>query len=141
MAERARKKPVEVEFMVFTGKPKNATLLVQWVLDNGATARWHEATPPRLHSVHCGCDGRGIVPGRMGHAVPCPETEPEGPGDPEHVAIDTLEGTMRADVGDVVIRGVQGEFYPCKPEIFAATYDVLGPAPSAGSTGEGLTDA
>lgn len=37
--------------------------------------------------------------------------------------IRTLEGTMRADIGDWVIRGVKGELYPCKPEIFAATYE------------------
>ena len=37
--------------------------------------------------------------------------------------IHTLEGTMTADPGDYVIRGVQGEFYPCKPDIFAQTYD------------------
>ena len=35
----------------------------------------------------------------------------------------TLEGTMRAAVGDWIIRGVQGELYPCKPDIFAATYE------------------
>lgn len=35
----------------------------------------------------------------------------------------TREGTMRADVGDYVIRGIAGEFYPCKPDIFAATYE------------------
>jgi len=39
------------------------------------------------------------------------------------VAIDTLEGRMYADPGDWIIRGVQGEFYPCKPDIFAATYE------------------
>ncbi|NCL73773.1 hypothetical protein [Rhodococcus sp. YH1] len=39
------------------------------------------------------------------------------------VIIPTLEGNMRADIGDYVIRGVQGEFYPCKPDIFAQTYD------------------
>lgn len=37
--------------------------------------------------------------------------------------IRTLEGDMRAEIGDWIIRGVQGEFYPCKPEIFAATYE------------------
>lgn len=37
--------------------------------------------------------------------------------------IDTLEGEMRADPGDWIIRGVKGEFYPCKPDIFAATYE------------------
>jgi hypothetical protein len=39
------------------------------------------------------------------------------------VTIRTLEGDHLASVGDVVIRGVQGEFYPVKPEIFAETYD------------------
>jgi hypothetical protein len=39
------------------------------------------------------------------------------------VEIDTLEGTMRGDKGDWIIRGIQGEFYPCKPEIFEASYD------------------
>ena len=42
---------------------------------------------------------------------------------PDAVLIETLEGTMRADIGDYVIRGVQGEFYPCKPDIFDATYE------------------
>lgn len=37
--------------------------------------------------------------------------------------IPTLEGEMRADPGDYIIRGVQGEFYPCKPDIFEQTYD------------------
>src|SRR5687767_12987011 len=38
-------------------------------------------------------------------------------------AIETLEGTMRVDSGDWVITGVKGEKYPCKPDIFAATYE------------------
>lgn len=37
--------------------------------------------------------------------------------------IDTLEGRMTANVGDFIIKGVKGEFYPCKPDIFAATYE------------------
>lgn len=37
--------------------------------------------------------------------------------------IQTLEGDMRVSVGDYVIRGIQGEFYPCKPEIFEASYE------------------
>ena len=37
--------------------------------------------------------------------------------------IGTLEGNMRADPGDWVIKGVKGEFYPCKPDIFKATYE------------------
>ena len=37
--------------------------------------------------------------------------------------IQTLEGLMSATVGDYIIKGVKGEFYPCKPDIFALTYD------------------
>jgi len=39
------------------------------------------------------------------------------------IFIPTLEGQMRADVGDWIIQGVKGEFYPCKPDIFTATYE------------------
>lgn len=39
------------------------------------------------------------------------------------IAIKTLEGTMFADKGDWIIKGVKGEFYPCKPDIFEATYE------------------
>jgi hypothetical protein len=35
----------------------------------------------------------------------------------------TLEGPMMASVGDYIIKGVKGEFYPCKPDIFALTYE------------------
>ncbi len=41
----------------------------------------------------------------------------------DYVEIKTLEGTMRADRGDWIIKGVKGEFYPCKPAIFEATYE------------------
>lgn len=37
--------------------------------------------------------------------------------------IDTLEGVMHASVGDYIIKGVNGEFYPCKPDVFAKTYE------------------
>ena len=39
--------------------------------------------------------------------------------------IKTLEGMMSADKGDYIIKGVKGEFYPCKPDIFAATYEAV----------------
>jgi hypothetical protein len=41
----------------------------------------------------------------------------------ESFAIKTLEGTMIANPGDWIIRGVKGELYPCKPDIFAVTYE------------------
>ncbi len=40
-----------------------------------------------------------------------------------NIFISTLEGEMRADVGDYIIRGIKGEFYPCKPDIFNNSYD------------------
>lgn len=39
------------------------------------------------------------------------------------IGIKTLEGVMLASYGDWIIKGVSGEFYPCKPEIFEKTYD------------------
>lgn len=39
------------------------------------------------------------------------------------VFIETLEGTHRGDIWDWIITGVKGEHYPCKPDIFAATYE------------------
>lgn len=39
--------------------------------------------------------------------------------------IETLEGTMTAQPGDYIIKGVKGEFYPCKPDIFKATYELV----------------
>lgn len=43
----------------------------------------------------------------------------------EEMYIDTLEGKMRADAGDYIIRGVSNEYYPCKPDIFHMTYDIV----------------
>lgn len=42
-----------------------------------------------------------------------------------YIDIPTLEGTMTGRPGDWIIRGVQGEFYPCKPDIFEATYELV----------------
>lgn len=39
--------------------------------------------------------------------------------------VDTPEGTMTANLGDWIIKGVQGELYPCKPDIFAETYEAI----------------
>lgn len=41
--------------------------------------------------------------------------------------IETLEGVMHADVGDFIITGVKGEQYPCKPDIFLETYEIVEP--------------
>lgn len=47
-----------------------------------------------------------------------------GDYDPTAVYIQTLEGEMRADIGDYIIKGIKGEFYPCKPDIFEQTYEL-----------------
>ena len=55
------------------------------------------------------CDGRVCGVGDVGAKV--------------WIEIDTLEGVMRASYGDFIIKGVNGEFYPCKPDIFEKTYE------------------
>lgn len=55
--------------------------------------------------------------------------EPDG----NCIRIRTLEGMISASPGDFIIRGVQGEFYPCKPDIFAATYEAVEESPDSGS--------
>ncbi|MCA1220256.1 hypothetical protein [Streptomyces sp. 8L] len=94
---RYRKKPVEIEAEQWDGTAEGATRIIDWLLAHDATATYTCSNPDR-----------------------CSETD----GDTPHsIAIQTLEGTMRADLNDWIIKGVQGEFYPCKPDIFAATYD------------------
>lgn len=41
------------------------------------------------------------------------------------IGIDTLEGCMNASVGDYIIKGLKGEFYPCKPDIFEKKYELI----------------
>lgn len=61
----------------------------------------------------------------MACSDPCGEREPY-----IELPIATLEGTMVAKHGDWIIRGVNGEFYPCKPDVFAKTYDPEETAPA-----------
>lgn len=67
-------------------------------------------------------DSTHDCPGWLAQEVAAGIVEPIKTGG---LSIDTREGTMRADVGDWVIQGVKGELYPCKPDIFAATYDLV----------------
>ena len=41
----------------------------------------------------------------------------------DKIIIETLEGPLTADKGDWIIKGIKGEFYPCKPDVFALTYE------------------
>ena len=55
-----------------------------------------------------------------------------GPMGSESFLIETLEGDHTVSLNDFVIKGVQGEFYPCKPDIFAATYEAVDPPGAKG---------
>lgn len=101
-----RKKPVVIEAALFdgerVGEPDQANL--GKVLDH--------TCPPWFPAVVAdqGPGGFGWGPGSVA-----------GSGDKLYIA--TLEGDMTVSAGDWIIRGVKGELYPCKPDIFAATYE------------------
>lgn len=59
--------------------------------------------------------------------------------DEKNLLIPTLEGTMKAAIGDFIIRGVNGEFYPCKPDIFAKTYRYVGRLENDTRTGTAIS--
>ena len=94
-----RKKSVVVEAMVFGETAEEQRACADWVRDNGGTMHLYD-----------GCVDWTTRPPRWTHAH-----------------IDTLEGGHSASIGDYIIRGVVGEFYPCKPDIFAATYEPVEP--------------
>ena len=97
-----RKKPVVIEAMQWTGVAESATPIINWILTEGAegsTATYICSDPDR-----------------------CTENSGDSP---HFIRIRTLEGDMDATLGDWIIRGVQGEFYPCKPDIFDATYEAV----------------
>ncbi|MFE3381642.1 hypothetical protein [Streptomyces anulatus] len=79
--------------------------------------------PFEIEAVHL---TNGVAPDEVaswcgGRVAPHPEQNYTGGA--LVIEIDTLEGTMRAEPGDWIIKGVTGEFYPCKPDIFIATYE------------------
>lgn len=55
--------------------------------------------------------------------VTCNKYPTTDENDKPTLTIQTLEGDMTAQLGDWIIKGVQGEFYPCKPDIFKETYE------------------
>ena len=95
---RYRKKPVVIEAMQLVGTNADTHAVYQWIEANtqGSFDPLSEEIP---------ASGVSIDPATG------------------FFLIATLEGVMQAKPGDWIIRGVQGEFYPCKPDIFAATYE------------------
>lgn len=61
----------------------------------------------------------------LGFIMPTGEARRVGSAPCDRILISTREGEMTASTGDWIIRGVKGEFYPCKPDIFDATYEAV----------------
>lgn len=97
--KKYRKRPVEIEAVQWDGSAESANQIVGWIFEADYTAQLWCTTEP--------CSG--YIEDHV-------------------IQIDTLEGKMQAVPGDYIIKGVQGEFYPCKPDIFAATYEEVEPA-------------
>ena len=104
-----RKKPVVIEARQLVGPAGETMRVAEWVRENGYPWLLGDATRPETLT---------------------PETTPAIPGaglwiDPAtgELVIRTLEGDMRATHGDWIIKGVQDEFYPCKPSVFESTYE------------------
>lgn len=109
-----RKKPVVIEAVRWRGYSSNlgitsepADQSAEITLDNMHNIKW-EPIPDWMP--------RSLLEGSAPHIG-------EVVRDGEDLLIGTLEGVSRAKPGDWIIRGVKGELYPCKPDIFAATYE------------------
>ena len=101
-----RKKPVVIEAVRWRGYNSN--------LDTAEAPEW-EPLPDWLPKPLPKC--------KWGQNSRCPAQPGEILRDGEFIYIGTLEGEMCAAPGDWIIRGVKGEIYPCKPDIFATTYE------------------
>lgn len=97
-----KKKPVEVEAMHFVGDNMALMDVYQWIEQN--TQGSFDVNNP---------------------TAPIPASGVSIDAATGFMVIATLEGVMQVKVGDWVIRGVNGEFYPCKPDIFEKTYDLV----------------
>lgn len=119
--KKYRKKPVTVEAVRWDGSAEGATPIIDWILSGGGTASYvgrgeeHPLRYPRERSLkweEVERDYRYIGP-------PLPTA-------PAFLVIKTLEGDHRQNQHDFTIRGVAGEHYPCKSDIFEKTYEVVG---------------
>ena len=108
--EPYRKKPVAVEAMQLIGDPPEIMEVCDWIVDNGYPWLLGNANEPSTLVPEGGTvDDPGIY------------IEPAT----GLLVIRTLEGDMRASLKDYIIKGVKGEMYPCKPDIFEATYEKM----------------
>ena len=113
-AKKFKKRPVVIEAMQLIGAAGDTAQVLDWLAANRYPMLVGDYTKPETLSYH--------------DQVPEDDSRPDkglyidpATGD---LMIRTLEGDMRATFGDWVIRGVQGEFYPCRGDIFRETYDI-----------------
>lgn len=99
-----RKKPVEIEAVQVTAADANLALPPEKMFDGSPFSDWPDWLVKAI-------DDGTVYPHTRRNT------------DYADWDIVTLEGTMTAIPGDWIIRGVKGELYPCKPDIFEATYD------------------
>ena len=89
------------------------------------SARRYRKKPVEIEAVRFdGHNGPIIELWSGGKVIPSPVLEPthDNPTG-AYLQVVTLEGVMTVNMGDWIIRGVAGEFYPCKPDIFERTYE------------------
>lgn len=110
-----RKKPVVIEAMRFDGPPANAHALTSWMEANLYVGLIGDATDPESLRYPDQAEGDPSRPDKGWYIDPATG----------ELIIRTLEGDMRVSVGDYVIRGVRGEFYACRSDIFEATYEAV----------------
>lgn len=103
---RFRKKPVEIEAMQMPRANDQGAVrkVAEWMADHG----YEDDGMPNLED----CDPEYVYGDKV-----LPEFGSN------YLQIETLEGEMTASPGDWIIQGVEGEFYPCKPSVFDATYE------------------
>lgn len=94
---------------------KKLPVVIEAVQFNGTT-RWDEAPQWLIEATRKHFAAVGAI-----YITVC--ENPDSLTTIVHASINTLEGVMTASPGDYIIRGVNGELYPCKPDIFAKTYE------------------
>ena len=108
-----RKKPVIIEAMEWRPTPRDGHNVTCWMEENLYPGLIGDTTRPEELRYPDQVPGDDSRPDKGWYIDP----------DTGDLMIRTLEGDMRATYGDYIIRGVQGEFYPCRSDIFAVTYE------------------
>lgn len=102
------KKPVTIEAIQFVGSSMDAIDVSQWFKENNYPWLVGDALDPDSLRIR----------GEKGRPTRGIWINPDG----GNLMIRTLEGDMKVSRDDYIIKGVKGEFYPCKPDIFEQTY-------------------